>query len=126
LVENGEFAGPGGRDARRERRVAVRLPATVAGRSCRQASVVDVSLNGCLLRCETGLDTGSVVDLEIGLPDGPLRTKARVAQSSVDGASLPGPSRYLSGLEFLGLAAADEPRLRSFLDAESRRRAGAG
>jgi hypothetical protein len=116
----------GGRDARRGRRVAVGLPATVAGRSCREATVVDVSMNGCLLRCEAGLDTGSVVDLEIGLPDGPLRTKARVAQSSLDGTSLPGPPRHLAGVEFLGLAAADEPRLRSFLEAESRRRAGAG
>ena len=73
-----------------------------------------------------GLDSGVVVDVQIDLPNGPLRTKARVAQSFVDGDSLPGPAHYLTGLEFLGLAAADVPRLRSFIEAESRRSAGAG
>jgi hypothetical protein len=117
--------GVGGHHDRRQRRVAVDLPASVGGRSCRAARAVDVSMVGCLLRCETGLDSGAVVDLQLDLPDGPLRTKARVAQSSVDGHSLPGPARYLTGLEFLGLAAADEPRLLSFIEAESRRSAGA-
>ena len=118
--------GVGGQQSRRERRVTVDLPASVGGRSCRAARAVDVSLVGCLLRCEAGLDTGAVVDLQLDLPDGPLRAKARVAQSSIDGDSLPGPARYLTGLEFLGLGAADEPRLRSFIEAESRRGAGAG
>jgi hypothetical protein len=87
---------------------------------------VDASLVGCLVRSEADLARGTVLDLQFDLPDGPLRTKARVAQTSVDGDSLPGPARYLTGLDFLGLAAADELRLRSFLDSESRRRAGAG
>jgi hypothetical protein len=117
--------GVDGRDNRRERRVIVDLPASLGGRSPQEARVVDASLVGCLLRCEANLDAGAVVDLQLDLPDGPVRTKARVAQSSVDGHSLPGPERYLAGLEFLGLAAADEPRLRSFLEAESRRRSGA-
>jgi hypothetical protein len=106
--------------------VNVDLPASLGGRSPRAARVIDVSLVGCLLRCEADLDAGAVVDLQLELPDGPLRTKARVAQSSLDGQSLPGPPRYLAGLEFLGLAAADEPRLRAFLESESRRSAGAG
>ena len=73
------------------------------------------------------IEPGGVVLLHLNaVPDGPLRTKARVAQSSIDGDSLPGPAHYLTGLEFLGLAAADEPRLRSFIEAESRRSAGAG
>jgi len=125
LIEHEGFGGIGGRDGRRGRRVTVDLPASVGGRSPHQARVVDVSLVGCLLRCDADLDAGAVVDLVLELPDGEVRTKARVAQSSVDGASLPGPARYLAGLEFLGLAAADEPRLRSFLDTEARRRAGA-
>ena len=126
MIESESGGGVGGRDVRRERRVVVDLAASVEGRSCRAARVVDLSAVGCLLRCEAGLDRGTVVDLQVDLPDGPLRAKARVAQSSVDGASLPGPARYLTGLEFLGLTAADEPRLRSFIEAESRRSAGAG
>jgi len=125
-MERETGGGVGGRHNRRERRVTVDLPASVGGRSCWAARALDVSLMGCLLRCEAALDSGAVVDLQLDLPDGPLRTKARVAQSSVDGDSLPGPPRYLTGLEFLGLAAADEPRLRSFIEAESRRSAGAG
>lgn len=120
------LAGPGGRDLRRKRRVAVDLPASIGGRRSGEARVVDLSLVGSLLRCETALDLGEVVDLTIELPGGPLRVKARVAERSLDGASLPGAARALAGLEFLGLPAADEPRLRSFLDAESRRSAGEG
>jgi hypothetical protein len=126
VIEREGSGGIGGRQDRRERRVTVDLPASVGGRSCRAARALDVSMVGCLLRCEAGLDSGVVVDVQLELPDGPLRTKARVALSSVDGDSLPGPAHYLTGLEFLGLAAADEPRLRSFIEAESRRSAGAG
>lgn len=126
MIEHGSSGGLGGRDDRRGRRVVVDLPASVGGRACRDVRVIDVSLVGCLIRCDTALDAGTVVDLVIEIPDVPIRTKARVAQSSVDGHSLPGPPRYLAGLEFLGLAAADEARLRSFVDAEARRRAGAG
>ena len=126
MIEREAGGRVGGQTNRRERRVAVDLPASVGGRSCRAARALDVSLVGCLLRCEAGLDSGVVVDVQIDLPNGPLRTKARVAQSFVDGDSLPGPAHYLTGLEFLGLAAADVPRLRSFIEAESRRSAGAG
>jgi len=81
---------------------------------------------GCLVRADATLDAGAVVDLSIELPDGVLRTKARVAEASIDGDSLPGPSpRVLAGLQFLALAAADELRLRAFLDAEAKRRRGA-
>jgi len=115
-----------GRDERRGRRVAVDLPATLEGRRARPARVVDLSLVGCLVRTEASLDAGAVVDLRMELPDGALRTKARVADASVDGDSLPGPSKqFLAGLEFLALGAGDELRLRAFLDAEARRRRGA-
>ena len=115
-----------GREARRVHRLAVDLRATVGGRATRPAQVADLSLLGCLVRCEAALDEGVVVDLAVELPDGPLRTKARVAELSVDGDSLPGPQRrFLAGLEFLSLPAADELRLRAFLEAERKRRQGA-
>jgi hypothetical protein len=115
-----------GRDERRGRRVPVDLPATLEGRSARPARVADLSLLGCLVRTAASLVAGAVVDLRIELPDGALRTKARVAGASVDGDSLPGPSKhFLAGLEFLALGPADELRLRAFLDNEARRRRGA-
>jgi len=111
-----------GRDERRGRRFAVDLPASLGGRRARPGRVADLSLVGCLVRTEASLDAGAVVDLCLELPDGALRTKARVADASVDGDSLPGPPKqFLAGLEFLALAAADELRLRAFLDAEARR-----
>ena len=63
-----------------------------------------------------------MLDLTLELPDGPLRTKGRVAEASLDGEAPPGPQSFLAGLEFLALAAADEARLRAFLDAEVKRR----
>jgi len=118
--------GPANHDGREERRgprLAVDLPATLGGRRDRPARVADLSLVGCLVRTEASLVAGSVVDLRVELPDGDLRTKARVAEASVDGESLPGPSKhFLAGLEFLALGAADELRLRAFLDAEASRR----
>jgi hypothetical protein len=113
-------------DGRREPRVVVDLPATLVGRATHSGRVVDLSLMGCLLRSAAPLDGGAVVDLQLELPDGGLRTKARVAAASLDGDSLPeGRQQFLAGLEFFGLAAADELRLRRFVAAESRRRKGA-
>jgi hypothetical protein len=105
--------------------VVVDLAATLVGRAPRDARVVDLSLVGCLLRSGAALDGGAVVDLQLELPDGTLRTKARVAAASLDGDSEPGARQFLAGLEFFGLAAADELRLRSFVAAESRRKKGA-
>jgi hypothetical protein len=124
--------GPGlpknqdGRDERRGRRIPVDLGARIGGRPGSPARVADLSLMGCLVRTEATLDAGAVVDLTIDLPDGALRTKMRVADASIDGDSLSGPpSRVLAGLEFLALAAADEVRLRAFLEVEAKRRRGA-
>jgi hypothetical protein len=116
-----------GRDQRRGRRVPVDLAATLGGRHPRPARVADLSLVGCLVRTGVSLAAGAVVDLSIELPEGrPLRTKARVVEASVDGASLPGPARgFLVGLEILALPASDELRLRVFLDGEGKRRRGA-
>jgi hypothetical protein len=118
-----QHGGERGRDTRRERRVACDLPATVGPRRVGVGRVADISLAGCLLRSEVPLDAGEFVDLQVDLPDGPLRVKARVADVSHDGDSPQGEPRLLAGLEFLGLAAADEPRLRSFI--ESGRSTGA-
>jgi hypothetical protein len=126
VMSPGGSENQNGRDERRGRRIPVDLHARLGGRLARPARVVDLSLLGCLARVEVPLDGGAVVDLSLELPDGPLRTKARVAEASVDGHSLPGPARhFLAGLEFLALAAADELRLRSFLEAEAKRRRGA-
>ncbi len=120
---------PEGREARRTRggpRVKVDLPATLCGREPRPARVVDLSLLGCLVRSDKPLARGAVVDLDFEMPDGPLRVKARVAEASIDGDSLPeAQQRFLAGLEFLGLAASDGVRVRSFVDAEWRRRRSA-
>jgi len=122
----GQSESQDGRDERRGHRLPVDIPATLRGRLSRPARVVDLSLIGCLARLEKPLDEGTVVDLSLELPDGPLRTKARVAEASIDGGSLPGPrTRFLAGLEFLALAAADEVRLRTFLETEAKRRRGA-
>jgi hypothetical protein len=103
-------------------RVPVDLPAMIGGRSPREARLVDLSTLGCLLRSEAPLSLGAVVDLRVEMPYGLLRAKARVAESSIDGESLPAArQRHLVGLEFLGLAAVDEVQLRSFVDAQRRR-----
>ena len=115
-----------GRDDRRGRRVRVDLPGTLGGRRPGPVRVVDLSVFGCLVRTKTSLVSGAVIDLRVELPDGSLDTKARVAAASVDGDSLPGPSKhFLAGLDFLALGAAEALRLRAFLDAEAKRRRGA-
>lgn len=115
-----------GRDGRREPRVAVELAARLGGRSAHAVGVVDLSRVGCLIRSEAPLDAGAVVDLRVELPDGLLRAKARVVESSLDGVSAAGERpRFLTGLEFMGIAAADDVRLRAFVGAAARRGRGA-
>jgi hypothetical protein len=48
-----------------------------------------------------------------------------VAEASLEGEAPPGPPSFLAGLEFLALAAAEQGRLRAFLEAEAKRRRGA-
>ena len=80
-------------------------------------TVVDLSLRGCLVRCDRPLGPGKVLDLRLDLGGRPFAAKVKVAESSVDGTSLSEPRpRYLAGLEFLSLPADEELRLRSFLD----------
>jgi hypothetical protein len=89
-------------------------------------TVIDLSLTGCLVRCATLLKPGAILDFEMDLADGPLSTKVRVADASVDGsASGEGGQGCLAGLEFLGLPPREDARLRRFLDEERRRRRSA-
>lgn len=103
----------------------VDLEAVVGGRAPRKVRVIDLSLVGCLIRTDAALARGAVLDLTLELPDGPWRTKGRVAEASLDGEAPPGPPSFLAGLEFLALAAAEQGRLRAFLEAEAKRRRGA-
>lgn len=115
------FSRPAGR--RRAPRLAVRLPGRLAGRTAREATVVDLSTSGCLVRCDTLLDPGTILDLEVSLPDGVLKGKVRVADASVDGAAGPAEGgRCLAGMEFIALPSKDGERLRNFVEAERRRR----
>jgi hypothetical protein len=116
-------AAGGAKRGRRSPRLAIQLPASLLGRGTLAATLVDLSLLGCLVRCDRLLDPGSILDLRLDIDGRPFTAKVQVAASSVDGASLSEPrKRYLAGLEFLSLPADEELRLRSFLDAERRRR----
>jgi hypothetical protein len=107
---------------RRAPRIATRLDGTLSGRTARPVTVVDLSATGCLVKCTGCPEPGSILDLEISLSDGPFRAKARVADASVDGSSLPTtPPSHLAGLEFLGLPVQDEVRLLRYLEQERRK-----
>ena len=74
------------------------------------------------MRTGTTLAKGAVLDVTLALPDGPLQVKGRVVEASRDGEAPAGEEAYMAGIEFLALAAADEGRLRAFLETESKRR----
>jgi hypothetical protein len=119
-----EKAREGG--GRRAPRLAVQLPGALVSRRSRAVTVVDLSLTGCLVRCDTALDTDQVLDLRTDLGSAPFTAKVRVMESYLDGSTGSGaPPRYLAGLAFLGLQAQEAAHLRRFLDEERRRRRGA-
>lgn len=108
------------------RRRAPRLPmdveASLTGRTTRSVRLMDLSLTGCLVRCQDRLDPGAILDLKLSLEGARFAAKVRVAEASLEGAPPPGePASYLAGLEFLGLQAREETELRLFLDARRRR-----
>jgi c-di-GMP-binding flagellar brake protein YcgR len=113
-------------EANRERRRAPRVTASgdaqLLGRSSPNVRVLDVSLRGCLLRCEQRVALGQILDVVLALEGGDVHAKARVAEVSLDGAGSAAPG-YLAGMEFLGLAAEDEQRLERFVQAARRRKA---
>jgi hypothetical protein len=109
------------------RRRAPRLPTQIAGslrgRTHRDVTVVDLSLTGCLVRCGSLLDQGAILDLDLHVTPDAIGAKVRVTGASLDGAApADGPPQYLTGLQFLGLSAREEARLRHFLEEERRRR----
>ena len=108
--------------ARRAIRVPVALHGSLRHGASWNVTVQDLSMTGCLLRCPGDLIPGSIVDLRFEMGPGSLAAKARVVDAAMDGESLPGASRYLVGLEFLGLPAREESDLRVFLEEETRRR----
>ncbi|PYQ24444.1 MAG: hypothetical protein DMF81_05425 [Acidobacteria bacterium] len=111
---------------RRAPRLSVELPGALVSRRTRPVTVVDLSLTGCLVRCDAALDTGQVLDLRTELASAPFAAKVRVTESYLDGSTGPaGPPRYLAGLAFLSLQAQEEARLRRFLNDERRRRRSA-
>jgi len=119
-----EKAREGG--GRRAPRLAVQLPGALVSRRSRAVTVIDLSLTGCLVRCDAALDADQVLDLRTELGSAPFTAKVRVTESYLDGSTGSGaPPRYLAGLAFLGLQAQEAARLRRFLDEERRRRRGA-
>ncbi|HEV7502461.1 MAG TPA: PilZ domain-containing protein [Vicinamibacteria bacterium] len=110
---------------RRAPRLSIDRPGSLKGRRPRAITVMDLSLTGCLVRCDTLLVHGAILDLEIVLDDGPLPMRVRVVESSVDGAAVGDAAPCLAGLEFVGLPPREDARLRRFLDEEKRRRRSA-
>lgn len=107
---------------RRSPRVPIRMDASLLGRSRRGVTIVELSHTGCLVLCESALDRGAILDLEVDIEHERLAAKVRVSQTSLEGGQPPGqPPRYLTGLEFLALPARDEARLRRFLEQRRKR-----
>ena len=114
-------SGDGG--GRRSPRLSIRLAGALKGRKLRDVQLLDLSATGCLARAPAPLDTGAIFDLEMELMKSPWSAKVRVSSCALDGATTPeDASRYLVGLEFLGLAAQEAEVLRRFLADEQRRR----
>ena len=108
---------------RRAPRLSVERAGRLKGRLPHAITVIDLSHTGCLVRCGTLLKSGAILDFEMDLDDGPLSTKVRVADASVDGAASAEAGQ--AGLEFMGLPPREDARLRRFLDEERRRRRSA-
>ncbi len=110
---------------RRAPRVSIDVEGRLIGRLAHSVRAVDLSLTGCLVRCDALLVHGAILDLELGIAHEPLAAKVRVAEAFLDGSSPQGEGGYLAGLEFLGLPPQEASRLRTFLAGEQRRRQGA-
>jgi hypothetical protein len=102
--------------------MSIRLGGSLAGRSPHEITIIDLSLTGCLIKCEQLLDHGAILDLRLDIGKEPLKAKVQVTDAYRDGAAPAGEAPYLAGLQFLGLPAQDQATLMRFLDAERRRR----
>ena len=111
---------------RRAPRLAVDLQGSLTGRVVHPIRMVDLSLTGCLVRCDALLEPGAILDLRLQLADAPLTAKVRVVDSSLDGSvAAESTAGAMAGLDFVSLAAQDQTRLRRFLEDERRRRRSA-
>ena len=106
---------------RRFTRLHIALPGILEGRTEHPIEVLDVSLGGCLVRCQARPEPGAIVDVRFDLGAEVFKAKTRVREASVDG-EVAEPVRYLVGLEFVGLKASHQDLLRQFLESEGRRR----
>jgi c-di-GMP-binding flagellar brake protein YcgR len=123
---NFTVADPGNAGRRRSPRIDIKLEGSLCGRKRRPVAVLDLSRTGCLIQCDNLLDPGAVLDLELPLDEQPFTATVRVTEAYVDGTTAPSEAeRYLAGLEFIGLPAREEERLRRFLEEARRRRPGA-
>ena len=117
MVRSGDGSG------RRSPRLPIRLSGALKGRQPRDVQLLDLSATGCLARAPAPLDTGAIFDLEVQLLAAPWSAKVRVSSCALDGETSPAEaSRYLVGMEFLGLPAQAADVLRRFLADEQRRR----
>jgi len=117
-------AGGGSKEEwlRRAPRLSTRLKGRLLGRTALDVEIIDLSLSGCLMRCETRFDRGMFLDLELTLGDEALESKARVVDCSSDGEVGPGAGPlYLVGLTFVTFPPNGEYRLRRFLDDQKKR-----
>jgi hypothetical protein len=111
---------------RRAPRLAVDIEGSLIGRVVHPVRLVDLSLVGCLVRCDALLEPGAILDLTLPLAGEPFAAKVRVIDSSLDGSAVPGRApRAMAGLDFVSLPARDQSRLRRYLDEERRRRRSA-
>jgi hypothetical protein len=111
---------------RRAPRLPIDLEGSLTGRVVHPIRLVDLSLVGCLVRCDALLEPGAILDLRLQIADEPFAAKVRVVDSSLDGSSAPeNTPGAMAGLDFVSLAARDQTRLRRFLEDERRRRRSA-
>jgi hypothetical protein len=101
---------------RRAPRLATTIAGVLRGRSARPVTALDISLTGCLVRADQNLGAGSIHELELQLGTEALDARVRVTETSLDGTAEDGAPRLLIGLEFLGLGARQEARLRDLLE----------
>ena len=110
---------------RRAPRLSLDLEGSLTGRVVHPIRLVDLSLTGCLVRCDALLEPGAILDLRLEIAGAPLTAKVRVIDSSLDGSVAAERASAMAGLDFVSLAAQDQTRLRRFLEDERRRRRSA-
>lgn len=100
---------------RRHPRFRRSRPVVIGGTAdadCRYLVLDVVGRGGAALRCDSELTPGELVDLEICLSGGVIRTRARVIECRGT------PGDYRIGVEFVEIAEGDEPLLAALLEDE--------